>query len=119
MGPLFMHTIQVFKSRAAVPWKCFHDCSSHRKFHFPDPGSLCRVRMKEVVEGGPVKADAGWTGWVKRGTTAAPQLNQHPNSVRRDGGRTLAGLERLPADLCRSLGGVSTRPSTLPDPLLQ
>ena len=54
-----------------------------------------------------MKADAGWTGRVKRATTAAPQPDQHPNSVRRDGGRTLARLERLQADLCRSLGGVS------------
>ena len=92
---------------------------SHRKFHFPDPGSPRRVKIKEVVEGGPMKADAGWTGRVKRATTAAPQPDQHPNSVRRDGGRTLARLERLQADLCRSLGGVSTRPSTLPDLLLQ
>jgi hypothetical protein len=27
MGPLFMPTIQVFKSRAAVSWKCLNDCS--------------------------------------------------------------------------------------------
>src|SRR5215510_16340677 len=28
MGPLCMHTIQVFKSRAAVPWECSNDCSN-------------------------------------------------------------------------------------------
>ena len=53
--------------------------------------------MKEVVQGASVKADEGWTVRVKRGTTAAPQPYDHSNSVRRDGGRILAGLERLQA----------------------
>jgi len=86
--------------------KYLYTSRSHRKFHLPDPGSPRHVRMKEVVKGAPVKAEEGWTAWVKRGKTAAPQPDQHPNSVRRDGGRTLAGLERLQADLCRSLGRV-------------
>src|SRR5712691_12259163 len=56
---------------------------------------------------------------MKRGKTASPQQDQHPNSVRPDDGPTLGGLEHLQADLCRSLGAVSTRPSALPDVLLR
>src|SRR5712671_5358765 len=65
-----------------------------------------------------VQADAGWTKRMKRGTTAAPQTYYHPNSVQPDAGTALAGLERLQADLCRSLGRVHTCPSALPDGLL-
>ena len=87
-------------------------------FIFQIPGSPRRVRLKEVVEGAPVKADEGWTERVKRGKTAALQTCQYPNSVRPDDGRTLWGLARLQADLCRALGGVPTGPSALPDFLL-
>ena len=52
-----------------------------------------------MVQGASVQADEKWTARVKRGTTAAPQPDDHSNSVRRDGGRTLSGLERLQADL--------------------
>jgi len=61
----------------------------------------------------------GWTKRVTRGTTAAPHTYQHPHSGRRDGGRTVSGLECLPADLCRALGRVSTRPSAVSDLLLR
>src|SRR5207249_3744140 len=68
-------------------------------------GYLMQVKTNKVV--------------LNRGTTASPSQSYHPHSVRRDGGRTLAGLECLQADLCRSLGGVSTRPSALSDILLR
>ena len=83
------------------------------------PGSPRGSRMSEVGEGALVKADEGWTERVKRGKTAAPQQDQHPNSVRPDDGTTRWGLERLQADLCRALGRVYTRPSALPDVLLR
>jgi hypothetical protein len=57
-----------------------------------------------------------WTEWRSRGTTTAPQQSQPPYSVDADAGSTLRGLERLSADLCRSLGGVSARPSAVSDP---
>src|SRR5262245_51332063 len=75
--------------------------------------------MSESGEGDHVQADEGWTKWLNRGTTASPSQSYHPNSVRRDGGRTLAGLECLQADLCRSLGGVSTRPPAVSDLVLR
>jgi hypothetical protein len=90
-----------------------------RKFHFFDPGSPRRVRVKEVVEGAPMKADEGWTARGRHGKTAAPLTCQHPNSVRPDAGTTLRGLECLQTDLCRPLGRVSTRPSTLPGIVLR
>ena len=43
--------------------------------------------------------------------------SQPPHSVDSDACSTVRGLERLSADLCRSLGGVSRRPSALSDPL--
>ena len=75
--------------------------------------------MREAGEGDRVQADEGWTERVKRGKNAAPQTCQHLNSVRPDDCSTLWGLERLPADLCRALGRVYTRPSALPDVLLR
>src|SRR5207245_8279951 len=56
---------------------------------------------------------------MKRGTTAAPSTYHPPNSVQPDDGTTLWGLECLPADLCRALGRVSTRPSAVSDLLLR
>src|SRR3989442_15604749 len=56
---------------------------------------------------------------MKRGTTAAPSTYHPPNSVQPDDGTTLWGLECLPADLCRALGCVSTRPSAVSDLLLR
>src|SRR4051794_25318175 len=47
----------------------------------------------------------GWTELVRRGTKAASHTSQYPNSVRPHDCSTLAGLERLPTDLCRALGG--------------
>src|SRR6266542_7079008 len=70
-------------------------------------------------EGTRVQAEAGWTKRVSRGTTAAPQQSYSPHSVRPDAGSTPAGLECLQADLCRALGGLATRTSTLPDLLLR
>src|SRR6266581_5110986 len=93
-------------------------CSSYRKMHFPIPGSPRHSRIRAAGEDAPVKTDAGWTKRVNRGKTASPQPYQHPNSVQRDDGTTLWGLERLQADLYRSLGRVSTHPSTLPAVLL-
>jgi hypothetical protein len=54
--------------------------------------------MRETGEGAPVQTDEGWTKWVNRDKTAAPQPYQHPNSVRPDDGTTLSGLERLQAN---------------------
>src|SRR5437870_11800494 len=56
---------------------------------------------------------------MKRGTTAAPSTAHPPNSVHPDDATTLWGLECLPADLCRALGCVSTRPSAVSDLLLR
>src|SRR5712691_1112807 len=56
---------------------------------------------------------------MKRGTTASPSTYHPPNSVQPDDDTTLWGLECLPADLCRSLGRVSMRPSALSDLLLR
>src|SRR5216683_1624778 len=75
--------------------------------------------MSEVGEGDRRQADAGWTKRVNRGTTAAPSQSYHPHSVRPDDCSTLAGLECLQADLCRSLEHVSTRPSAVSDPVLR
>src|SRR5712691_8189025 len=86
--------------------------------HFSSPTSPCDSRRNEVGEGARVKTDEGWTTRVNRGTTAAPSQTYLPNSVRPDDCSTLAGLECLQADLCGSLGRVSTRPSALPDHLL-
>ena len=60
--------------------------------------------------------------WTERRSRGQPRLHNNlppPHSVDSDACSTLRGLERLSADLCRSLGGVSARPSTLSDPLLQ
>ena len=43
-----------------------------------------------------------------RGTTTASPQSQPPHSVDADAGSTRTGVECLPADFCRSLGGVST-----------
>src|SRR5712691_2043825 len=75
--------------------------------------------MREAGEGDRVPTDGGWTKRGNRGTTAAPQQSYHPNSVRPDDCSTPAGLECLQADLCRSLGRVSTRPSALSDVVLR
>jgi len=61
----------------------------------------------------------GWTERMRRGRTAASPLCHDLNSVRPYACSALAGLERLQADLCRSLGAVSTRPCTLPDGVLR
>src|SRR6266567_1551531 len=94
-------------------------CASYRKLHFRVPGSPHSSRVSEVDEGAPVNANEGWTERVKHGKNVAPQTCQHLNSVRPDDCSTLWGLERLPADLCRALGRVYTRPSALPDVLLR
>src|SRR6266702_1867305 len=90
-----------------------------RNLPFRVPGSSHSSRVSEVDEGAPVNADEGWTERVKHGKNVAPQTCQHLNSVRPDDCSTLWGLERLPADLCRALGRVYTRPSALPDVLLR
>ena len=66
-----------------------------------------------------MNAGKEWTEWRRRGTTTAPQQSQPPHSVDSDACSILRGLERLSADLCRSLGAVSARSSALSDPLLQ
>src|SRR5215510_4484478 len=66
-----------------------------------------------------MNAGEEWTERRRRGTTTTPQQSQPPHSVDSDACSTLRGLERLSADLCRSLGGVSARPSALSDPLLR
>src|SRR3990172_6680868 len=71
------------------------------------------------MSGVRVQADQEWTQQQKRDTTAAPQTDHHSHSGSPDAASTLWGLECLPADLCRSLGGVSTCPSTVSDRLLQ
>src|SRR5215475_5154248 len=86
--------------------------------HFPSSTSPCDARISESSEGARVKTDEGWTRRLKRGTTAAPPPAYPPNSVPSAAGSPLAGLECLPADLCRALGGVSTRPSARPERLL-
>lgn len=60
-----------------------------------------------------------WTERMRRGRTAVSPLCHDFNSVRLYACSALAGLERLPADLCRPLGAVSTRPSALPDGVLR
>src|SRR5713226_1147404 len=69
--------------------------------------------------GGTGHAAGGWTERRRRGRTAASPLCHDLNSVRPYACSALAGLERLQADLCRPLGAVSTRPSTLPDGVLR
>src|SRR6266852_2384438 len=86
--------------------------------HFSDPGTHFHVRPKELVEGALVKTAVGWTERMRHDKTAAPQT-YHFNAVRPHACSTLAGLERLQADLCRALGRVHTHPSTLPNVLLQ
>src|SRR6478672_6653478 len=93
-------------------------CTSYREFHFSAPGTHCRVRTKEAVEGDPMKTDVGWTERMRHDKTASPQTD-HFNSVRSHACSTLAGLERLQADLCRALAWVHTRPSALPDLILR
>src|SRR5712691_2548245 len=68
--------------------------------------------------GCPMNAGEEWTERRRRGTTTAPQQSQPPHSVDSDACSTLRGLERISVDLCRSLGGVSARPSAVSDPLL-
>ena len=65
-----------------------------------------------------MNAGEEWTERRRRGTTTVPQQSQPPHAVDADACSTLRGLERLSADLCRSLGGVSARPSAVSDPLL-
>src|SRR5712691_9985845 len=67
----------------------------------------------------PGHAAGRWTERMRRGRTAASPLCHDFNSVRLYACSALAGLERLPADLCRPLGAVSTRPSALPDGVLR
>src|SRR5262249_1713126 len=78
---------------------------------------VCSVSSYRACGGGPMTAGEEGTEWRSRGTTTAPQPSQPPYSVDADAGSTLRGLERLAADLCRSLGGVSARPSAVSDPL--
>src|SRR6266568_3228115 len=87
--------------------------------HFSDPSSPRDSRMNVTGQGARVQAEKGWTTRMKHDTTASPQQSDDPNSVRSDAGTTLRGLEYLQADLCRSLGGLSTRPSALPAVLLR
>src|SRR3989441_8412783 len=93
-------------------------CPSYRNFHFRVPGSPHSSRVSEVDEGAPVNVDEGWTERVKCGKNAAPQKLQYPNSVRPDDCSTRSGLERLPTDLCRALGGVQGVTSSLQSTLL-
>src|SRR6266536_2020673 len=86
---------------------------------FPIPEVPVTQGQKRRVRVARVQADAGWTKRMKRGTTAAPSTAHPPNSVHPDDATTLWGLECLPADLCRALGGVSTRPSAVSDRLLR
>src|SRR5262245_26759518 len=92
-------------------------CSSSRKLHFAPLGTHCRVKTQEVVEGVPVKTEAGWTERMRQDTTAAPHTD-HCNAVRPHACSPLAGLERLQAELCRALGRVHPCPSALPAVLL-
>src|SRR5690349_24436139 len=69
--------------------------------------------------GSPVTPEEEWTARRSCGTSTASPQPQPPHSVDADAGSTRTGVECLPADLCRALGGVSTRPSTLSDPLLR
>ena len=57
--------------------------------------------------------DSADEAWYNRGIV---KLYHSLNSVRAYACSTLAGLECLPADLCRPLGAVSICPSALPDP---
>src|SRR5712691_10746719 len=91
---------------------------SYRNLHFRVPGSPHSSRVSEVDEGAPVNVDEGWTERVKCGKNASPQKLQYPNSVRPDDCSTRAGLERLPTDLCRALGGVQGVTSSLQSTLL-
>src|SRR5439155_25726093 len=72
--------------------------------------------MREGRSGYP---EEEWTARRSRGTTTASPQPQPPHSVDADAGSIRTGVQCLPADLCRSLGGVSTRPSTLSAPLLR
>ena len=65
------------------------------------------------------EADEGWTTRLKHGTTSSPQPSDSPDSVQSDDATTRWGLECLQTDFCRSLGPVSTCPSTVSDVLLQ
>src|SRR5206468_11117897 len=83
-------------------------CASYRNFHF-----LCLI-CKQLS---PLLRRSGQRG----GAVVQPWHRDHPippHSVDVDAYSTLPGLEGLSADLCRSLGGVSARPSALSDPLL-
>src|SRR6266567_7915122 len=86
---------------------------------FPIPEVPVTQGQKRRVRVARVQADAGWTKRMKRGTTAAPSTAHPPNSVHPDDATTLWGLECLPADLCRALGRVSTRPSALSNVVLR
>src|SRR5438034_10348565 len=83
--------------------------ASYRNFHF-----LCLI-CKQLS---PLLRRSGQRG----GAVVQPRHRHNPippHSVDADAYSTLPGLECLSADLCRSLGGVSARPSALSDPLLR
>src|SRR5712691_1367780 len=75
------------RPRGLRRWRCLSPsgampmiCSSHRKLHFSDPGSPRLVRLKEVVEGAPVKADVGG----RRGSSMVKPLHRnHTNTPTR------------------------------------
>src|SRR5215831_20113006 len=56
--------------------------------------------------------------WAGCGRTALSHTTQHSEAMRPDDCRSLAGLEHLPTNLCRTLGRVQMRLSALPDALL-
>src|SRR6266567_7288199 len=81
-------------------------------------GSPQSARTREGAGDARVPAEEGWTARLRRGRTAASPLYPCLNSVCLSACSALAGLERLQADFCRSLAGVSAGPSALPEGLL-
>ena len=80
-------------------------------------GSVSSYRVSG--RGCPVHTGEEWTVRRCRGTTTVPSQSSPPQAVDADAGSTRTGLECLSANLCRSLGGVSTYPSALSDSLLR
>src|SRR5713101_642019 len=60
----------------------------------------------------------GWIWFAKRGRKALPPTTQHPEAIRPDDSNNSAGLERLQTDLCRALGRIYTRLSSVRSTLL-
>src|SRR3954464_9106474 len=84
-------------------------CTSYRNFHFL--WLICKQLSPWLRRSGQ-----------RGGAVVQPRHRHHPippHSVDADAYSTLPALECLSADLCRSLGGVSVRPSALSDPLLR